>query len=64
MLGRGGDHQNSYSRIEYFLMLFPPRATTANTTIDKPRTGNGEEDVHIGRGNCKVLWGNVTGYTL
>ena len=24
MLGRGGDHQNSYSRIEYFLMLFPP----------------------------------------
>ena len=24
MLGRGGDHQNSYSRLEYFLMLFPP----------------------------------------
>ena len=24
MLGRGGDHQNSYSRIEYFLMLFLP----------------------------------------
>ena len=23
MLGRGGDHQNSYSRLEYFLMLFP-----------------------------------------
>ena len=25
MLGRGGDHQNSYSRLEYFLMLFPPQ---------------------------------------
>ena len=24
MLRRGGDHQNSYSRLEYFLMLFPP----------------------------------------
>ena len=24
MLGRGGDHQNSYSSFEYFLMLFPP----------------------------------------
>ena len=24
MLGRGGDHQNSYSHLEYFLMLFPP----------------------------------------
>ena len=24
MLGRGGDHQNSYSCLEYFLMLFPP----------------------------------------
>ena len=24
MLGRGGNHQNSYSRLEYFLMLFPP----------------------------------------
>ena len=24
MLGRGGDHQNSYSRLEYFLILFPP----------------------------------------
>ena len=24
MLGQGGDHQNSYSRLEYFLMLFPP----------------------------------------
>ena len=24
MLGCGGDHQNSYSRLEYFLMLFPP----------------------------------------
>ena len=24
MLGHGGDHQNSYSRLEYFLMLFPP----------------------------------------
>ena len=24
MLGRGGEHQNSYSRLEYFLMLFPP----------------------------------------
>ena len=24
MLGRGGDHQNSYSRLECFLMLFPP----------------------------------------
>ena len=25
MLGRGGDHQNSYSRLEYFLMLFSPQ---------------------------------------
>ena len=25
MLGHGGDHQNSYSRLEYFLMLFPPQ---------------------------------------
>ena len=25
MLGRGGDHQNSYSHLEYFLMLFPPQ---------------------------------------
>ena len=25
MLDRGGDHQNSYSRLEYFLMLFPPQ---------------------------------------
>ena len=25
MLGRGGDNQNSYSRLEYFLMLFPPQ---------------------------------------
>ena len=25
MLGRGGDHQNSYSCLEYFLMLFPPQ---------------------------------------
>ena len=25
MLGRGGDRQNSYSRLEYFLMLFPPQ---------------------------------------
>ena len=25
MLGRGGDHQNSYSRLEYFLMLLPPQ---------------------------------------
>ena len=24
MLRQGGDHQNSYSRLEYFLMLFPP----------------------------------------
>ena len=24
MLGQGGDHQNSYSCLEYFLMLFPP----------------------------------------
>ena len=24
MLGHGGDHQNSYSHLEYFLMLFPP----------------------------------------
>ena len=24
MLGRGGDHQNSYPCLEYFLMLFPP----------------------------------------
>ena len=24
MLGHGGDHQNSYSRLGYFLMLFPP----------------------------------------
>ena len=24
MLGRGGDHQNSYSCLDYFLMLFPP----------------------------------------
>ena len=24
MPGCGGDHQNSYSRLEYFLMLFPP----------------------------------------
>ena len=24
ILGQGGDHQNSYSRLEYFLMLFPP----------------------------------------
>ena len=24
MLGRGGDHQNSYSHLECFLMLFPP----------------------------------------
>ena len=24
MLGQGGDHQNSYSHLEYFLMLFPP----------------------------------------
>ena len=24
MIGQGGDHQNSYSRLEYFLMLFPP----------------------------------------
>ena len=24
MLGHGGDHQNSYSCLEYFLMLFPP----------------------------------------
>ena len=24
MLGRGGDHPNSYSHLEYFLMLFPP----------------------------------------
>ena len=24
MLGCGGDHQNSYSYLEYFLMLFPP----------------------------------------
>ena len=24
MLRRGGDHQNSYSILEYFLMLFPP----------------------------------------
>ena len=24
MLGRRGEHQNSYSRLEYFLMLFPP----------------------------------------
>ena len=24
MLGQGGDHQHSYSRLEYFLMLFPP----------------------------------------
>ena len=24
MLGQGGDHQNSYSRLEYFLMSFPP----------------------------------------
>ena len=24
MLGLGGDHQNSYSHLEYFLMLFPP----------------------------------------
>ena len=24
MLGRGGDHQNSYSCLEYLLMLFPP----------------------------------------
>ena len=24
MLGQGGDHQNSYSSMEYFLMLFPP----------------------------------------
>ena len=24
MLGCGGDYQNSYSRLEYFLMLFPP----------------------------------------
>ena len=24
MLRRGGDHQNSYSHLEYFLMLFPP----------------------------------------
>ena len=24
MLGRGGDHRNSYSPLEYFLMLFPP----------------------------------------
>ena len=24
MLGQGGDHQNSNSRLEYFLMLFPP----------------------------------------
>ena len=25
MLGHGGDHQNLYSRLEYFLMLFPPQ---------------------------------------
>ena len=25
MLGRGGDHQKSYSCLEYFLMLFPPQ---------------------------------------
>ena len=25
MLGHGGDHQNSYSCLEYFLMLFPPQ---------------------------------------
>ena len=25
MLGRGGDHQNSCSHLEYFLMLFPPQ---------------------------------------
>ena len=24
MLRQGGDHQNSYSHLEYFLMLFPP----------------------------------------
>ena len=24
MLRQGGDHQNSYSYLEYFLMLFPP----------------------------------------
>ena len=24
MLGQGGDHQNSYSRLEYILILFPP----------------------------------------
>ena len=24
MLRQGGDHQNSYSHLQYFMMLFPP----------------------------------------
>ena len=42
MLGRGGDHQNSYSRLEYFLMLFPPQQlqnVTTNKYIPAPSFG-------------------------
>ena len=36
MLGRGGDHQNSYSYLEYFLMLFPlEQLQLINPTINK-----------------------------
>ena len=56
MLGHGGDHQNSYSRLEYVLMLFPPQ--------QQQRTCNGQEELHNSWRNCKVLWGHVTCYPL
>ena len=53
MLGRGGDHQNSYSRLEYFLMLFPPEQLQLILQLtNNVRTGNGEEELHNSWRNC------------
>ena len=55
MLGQGGDHQNSYSHLEYFLMLFPPEQL--QLILQLTNNDNGWR-------NCQVLWCDVACYPV